>query len=84
MGTHLRALSDSYLMNTNMTAFRWFSKTVASFAFDDISFSIGRVLTFTFITVLWCFSVRSQKPRTADVIHLLHPQRFINIFGICI
>ena len=25
MGTHLRALSESYLMNTNMIRFRWFS-----------------------------------------------------------
>ena len=26
MGTHLRVLSESYLMNTNMTGFMWFSK----------------------------------------------------------
>ena len=26
MGTHLRVLSESYPMNTNMTGFRWFSK----------------------------------------------------------
>ena len=26
MGTHLRLLSESYQMNTNMTGFRWFSK----------------------------------------------------------
>ena len=26
MGTHLRVLSESYLMNTNMAGFRWFSK----------------------------------------------------------
>ena len=34
MGTHLRVLSDSYPMNTNMTGFRWFSKIFVS--------SIGR------------------------------------------
>ena len=26
MGTHLRALSESFPMNTNVTGFRWFSK----------------------------------------------------------
>ena len=26
MGTHPRILSESFLMNTNMTGFRWFSK----------------------------------------------------------
>ena len=30
MGTHLTALSESYLMNTNMTAFRWLSKIFVS------------------------------------------------------
>ena len=29
MGTHLKVLSESYLMNTNMTGFRWFSKIFA-------------------------------------------------------
>ena len=28
MGTHLRVLSDTYLMNTNMTEFRWFLKNI--------------------------------------------------------
>ena len=28
MGTHLRVLSESFLMNTNMTGFRWFSKNL--------------------------------------------------------
>ena len=26
MGTHMRVLSESFPMNTNMTGFRWFSK----------------------------------------------------------
>ena len=30
VGTHLRVLSESYPMNTNMTGFRWFSKCFAS------------------------------------------------------
>ena len=33
MGTHLRVLSESYLMNTNMTGFGWFSKDFASLCF---------------------------------------------------
>ena len=28
MGTHLRVLSESFQMNTNMTVFRWFSKEI--------------------------------------------------------
>ena len=42
-GTHLRVLSESYPMNTNMTEFRWFSKVFASFALNDGSLSIGMV-----------------------------------------
>ena len=30
MGTHLKVLSESFPMNTNMTGFRWFSKIFAS------------------------------------------------------
>ena len=43
MGTHLRVLSESYLMNTNMTRFRMFSKIFASCAFEECSLRIGRV-----------------------------------------
>ena len=31
MGIHLRVLSESYPMNSNITGFRWFSKVFASF-----------------------------------------------------
>ena len=34
MGTHLRELVESFPMDTNMTAFRWFSKTSASLCFE--------------------------------------------------
>ena len=44
MGTHLRVLSESYPMNTNMTGFRLFSKSLRFCALDDSSLSIGRVL----------------------------------------
>ena len=30
MGTHLKVLSETFPMNTNMTGFRWFSKLFAS------------------------------------------------------
>ena len=42
MGTHMRALSERYPMNTNMTGFRWLSKIFASFltALDERSLSI--------------------------------------------
>ena len=33
MGTHLRVLSKSYLMNTNRTGLRWVSKIFASLYF---------------------------------------------------
>ena len=44
MGTHLRVLSESYPMNTNMTGFGWLSKIFASLCFGwGTSLSIGRV-----------------------------------------
>ena len=33
MGTHLRTLGETFLMNTNMTGFRWFLKIFASLCF---------------------------------------------------
>ena len=43
MGTHLRVLSESYPINTNMTGFRWFQKTLHSYSVDESRLSIGRV-----------------------------------------
>ena len=44
MGTHMKVLSESFPMNTNMTGFRCFSKIFASLhALDKSSLSIGRV-----------------------------------------
>ena len=45
MGTHLIVLSESYLMVTNMTGFRWFSKIFASLFFEESTISIGMVKT---------------------------------------
>ena len=44
-GPHLRVLSESYLMHTNMTGFRWFSKQKSFHpcALNNSSPSIGRV-----------------------------------------
>ena len=48
MGTHLRVLIESYPMNTNITGFRWLSKTFTSLSFtlDKSSLKIGRVNLF--------------------------------------
>ena len=43
MGTHMRALSESYLKNTNMTGIRWSSKIFVSLCLDESSLSIRRV-----------------------------------------
>ena len=44
MGTHLRVLSESFQMNTNMTGFGWFiRKSLHPCALDKSSLSIGRV-----------------------------------------
>ena len=45
MVPHLRVLSKSYPLNTNVTGFRWFKKIFASFCFG-ISLCIGRVKPF--------------------------------------
>ena len=43
MGTHLRVLSKSSPINTNMTGFGWFSETLVPCALDENNLSIGRV-----------------------------------------
>ena len=43
MGTHLRVLSESYPMNTNITGFRGFLKIFAVGCFGQKYLSIGRV-----------------------------------------
>ena len=43
MGTHLRELSESFPMNTNITGFIWFSKNLLHpCAFNESSLSIGK------------------------------------------
>ena len=43
MGTHLRVLSKSYPMNTNMTGLDGFQKSLRPCGLDESSLSIGRV-----------------------------------------
>ena len=43
MDIHLRVLSESFPMNTNMTWFGWSSKIITSYALEESSLSIGRV-----------------------------------------
>ena len=43
MGTHLRVLSESFPMNTNMTGLDGFRKSLRSCALDERSLSIERV-----------------------------------------
>ena len=43
IGTHLRVLSESYPMNTKMTGFRGFQKSLHPYALDKSSLSIERV-----------------------------------------
>ena len=47
MGSHLKVLSESFPMSTNMTGFRWFSKIFAFLCIGQMySLSIGRVKKF--------------------------------------
>ena len=46
MGTHLRVLSESYPVYTNMTGFSCFFKLLCPAALDISSLSIGRVNIF--------------------------------------
>ena len=50
MGMHLRVLSESFLMNTDMTGYNGFQKTLRPCALDESSLSIGRVKNYTFVT----------------------------------
>ena len=43
MGTHLKVLSESFPMNTNMTCLDGFQKSLCSCDLDESSLSIGRV-----------------------------------------
>ena len=47
MGTHLRVLGKSYPMNTNMTGFRRFQRSLRPCTLDESSLSIGRVSILT-------------------------------------
>ena len=52
MSTHLRALSESFPLNTNMTRIKWFSESLCPCALDISSLSIGRVKNYTWGLIL--------------------------------
>ena len=54
MVTHLRALSESYPMNTNTTGIRWFSKILCPCALDNSSLNISSIDCF-------CLLFRSSR-----------------------
>ena len=64
MGTHLRVLSESFPMNTNMTGFRGFSKSLGPCTLGQVSgLSIGRVKS-----LLVGFYLHNQKKHVDDPI----------------
>ena len=49
----MRALSEGFQVNTNMTGVKWFSKIFVFWCLDESSFSIGRLLVvFEFFCLL--------------------------------
>ena len=52
MGTHLRVLSESFPMNTNMTGFRWFSKNLCTCVLWTKEASTWEGLMFIFISFI--------------------------------
>ena len=74
MGTHLRELSESYLMSTKMTALEDFQKSLHLRALDESSLSIGRVKMKVFLPSLANLSLGS--PLMEDVL-LLFPIRVL-------
>ena len=44
MGTHMKGLSESYPMSTNMTRFRWFSKIFAFLGFSHTPTKVASAL----------------------------------------
>ena len=46
MGTHLRVLSEGYLMNKYQNGLDGFQNSLLPYALDQSSISIGRVKTF--------------------------------------
>ena len=60
MGTHLRVLSESYPMNTNMTGLDGLKRTLPPCVWDESSLSIGRVNTEVTFVILGLL-VRMQR-----------------------
>ena len=78
MGTHLRVLSISYPMDTNMTGFRWFSKNFASLWFGrkqpqhwKVEVCVYAVDSFSLASM--CFRRRSLILHCLLMSAILHP-----------
>ena len=82
IGTHLRVLGESYPMNTNMTGFKWFSKSLCHCVLDESSLSMGRVFEKIFenhlnpvmnVGIHWiAFGEYSQMPGFQSFLRFLH------------
>ena len=88
MGTHLRVLSKSFLMNTNLTGLRWFSEIFASSCFGQNSLSIGmvkekgsKVLTMYSQLSLLCVSLEERFMTMCAVLDKLTEGEFSNVIG---
>ena len=76
MGTHLKVLSESFLMNINMTRFRSFSSfTLYYCALDESNLSIGRIKVFYMKSMPYSLLLRKEKPISATLIMSLHLNR---------
>ena len=65
MGTHMRILSESFPMNTNMTGFRWFTRIFASLCFGWKSIQHWKGLTH----LHWpCFSYPPWSQREIPIL----------------
>ena len=52
MGINLRVLSENYPMNTNMTGFRWFSKSFASLCFEwELALALEGLIQLMFVAL---------------------------------
>ena len=78
MGTHMRILSESYPIKTNMTGFRWFPKVLASLsALDESSLNIGRVKSFLLFNPVSLSDTRHAQDMFHDCsIGTIHSERW--------
>ena len=76
MCTHMRVLSESFPMNTNMKGFRLFSKILRSCALGDCILSIGRV------KCPWLQSAVWSEPLGGKVLRFSHHNEILTLLAI--